>query len=337
MHKRDDGFTLGEVLVATTLTLMVISAGLTAFTRSLEITDTARLLSNTNHGMQAAMSMMVRDFMQTGQGIPKGGMPIPSGDGSVALVRPAPIGTNLTFPAGWVTLPAVAPGGALGPTVLGVKTDMVSIFYADATLQINQFPLAAIAADGSTMTVAAATPIGGADGLREGDLILFSNALGNAVQMITDVNGQTVTFDPGDSIGFNQRDASQGTIMQLQSSPGVYPPTTAVRVWMVNYYIDATTDPELPRLVRQVNGGTRLAIALGVENLQYTYDLIDGITNPSNVETPAAPFSANQIRKANLFMAARSLDRSKPINQLLRNSMAVSVGLRSLSFVDRYR
>jgi hypothetical protein len=36
-------------------------------------------------------------------------------------------------------------------------------------------------------------------------------------------------------------------------------------------------------------------------------------------------------------MAARSLDRSKPINQLLRNSMAVSVGLRSLSFVDRYR
>jgi len=287
--------------------------------------------------MQAAMSMMVRDFMQTGQGIPKGGTPIPSGLGSVPIVRPAPIGTTLTFPAAWVTMPAVATGGSLGPTVLGVQTDMVSIFYADATLQINQFPLSAIAADGSTMTVAAATPIGGADGLRPGDLILFSNALGNALQMITAVNGQVVTFDEGDTLGFNQRAASQGTVMQLQSSPGVYPPTTATRVWMINYYIDATTDPALPRLVRQVNGGTRLAIALGVENLQFTYDLIDGITNPSNVETPVAPFSPNQIRKANLFVAARSLDRSLPINQFLRNSMAVSVGLRSLSFVDRYR
>ncbi len=110
-----------------------------------------------------------------------------------------------------------------------------------------------------------------------------------------------------------------------------------MRVWLVSYYIDSTTDPQVPRLIRQVNAGSRLAIALGVENLQFTYDLIDGITNPSNVETPVSPLSPNQIRKANLFLAARSLDKSLPSNQYLRNSMASSVGLRSLSFVDRYR
>ena len=55
------------------------------------------------------------------------------------------------------------------------------------------------------------------------------------------------------------------------------------------------------------------------------------------VETPPAANSANQIRKANLFIAARSLELSLPTGQFVRNSMAAGVGLRSLSFVDRYR
>ena len=44
------------------------------------------------------------------------------------------------------------------------------------------------------MTVDARTTITGADGIKVGDLILFSNAQGNAMQMVTGVNGtQTVT------------------------------------------------------------------------------------------------------------------------------------------------
>jgi hypothetical protein len=310
---------------------------MTVFTRSLEISDTARLMGDTNHGMQAAMSMMTRDFMQTGQGIPKGGVPIPSGTPSNPILRPAPTGVTLTLGASAVTLPAVWTGGGLGPSVLGVHSDMAAVLYADATQALNQFPLSAIAANGSTMTVNAGTPINGVGGISVGDLILFTNALGSAIQAVTAVSGQTVTFASGDPLRFNQRTAPQGTIMNLQSSSGVYPLTTAMRVWLVSYYVDATTDPLLPRLVRQVNAGTRLAIALGVDNLQVTYDLIDGITNPSNVETPVAPFSPNQIRKANLYLAMRSLDKSLPSNQYLRNSMAISVELRSLSFVDRYR
>ena len=37
------------------------------------------------------MSLMVRDFIQTGQGIPAGGIPMPTGLGSVAVRRPARI------------------------------------------------------------------------------------------------------------------------------------------------------------------------------------------------------------------------------------------------------
>ena len=122
--------------------------------------------------------------------------------------------------------------------------------------------------------------------MRAGDIILFTNALGSAMQMVSDVNGQVVTFAAGDAMGLNQRAAPQGTLMQLTSGPGVFPPTTATRINLVSYYIDNATDPTTPRLVRQVNLGARLAVALGIENLQMTYDLVDGATNPSNVETP---------------------------------------------------
>lgn len=335
MRERDAGFTLVETLIATALTLVVMVAALGAFNMAMTLSHTTRIVSETNQAMQAAMSLLVRDFIQAGQGIPTGGIPVPTGTGTQPIVRPSPA---MTFPAAWVALPAVSPGGSLGPVVRGMTTDVVTILYADPTLPLNQWPLAGIASDGSAMTVDARTPISGADGIQPGDLILFSNALGNALQMVTTVNGtQTVGFAAGDPLNLNQRGAPQGTILQLRSGPTTFPPTTASRVLMISYYVDTTTDPDLPRLIRRVNARPPRAIALGVENLQLSYDLVDGTTNPSNVETPPAANSPNQIRKANLFLAARSLEISRPTGEFIRNSMAEAVGLRSLSFVDRYR
>ena len=107
---------------------------------------------------------------------------------------------------------------------------------------------------------------------------------------------------------------------------------------MVSYYLDTTTDPTLPRLVRQVNDGARLAIALGVENLQLTYDLVDGVTNPTNVETPVAPEQPESDPQGQPVPGgAVARHQTCRRNQYLRNSMATEVGLRSLSFVDRYQ
>lgn len=333
----ESGFTLGETLIATALTLVIVSSAIEVMTRTVTLTGTSRVMSETNHGLQAAMSLMVRDFMQTGQGVPLGGIPLPTGGGAQDVLRPGP-SALMTFPAGSATLPSLSPGNGMGPTLLGVQTDIVTILYVDRTLNLSANPLTAIAADGSTMTVNAATPITGLDAIKQGDLILFSNAQGNALQYVTSTpTTQTVSFGSGDPMRLNQRGAPQGTIMNLQSTPGVYPPTTATRVLMVSYYVDITTDPALPRLVRRVGMGSNLAIAMGVENLQLTYDLVDGVTNPTNVNTPAVTNSANQIRKANLFISARSQDVNPQTRQFFRNSMATQVGLRSLSFVDRYR
>jgi hypothetical protein len=182
------------------------------------------------------------------------------------------------------------------------------------------------------------TPITGPTGLQIGDLILLSNALGNAVGMVTNLpGGQQVVLAPGDALGINQPNAPQGTILNLQSLPGVYPPTTATRILMISYYIDNQTDPTLPRLIRQINAGQPLAIALGAENLQLSYDFIDSINNPANQKNVPAGNSANQIRKVNLFLATRSLDKSISLNDYFRNSMGTEIGLRSLSYVNRYQ
>ena len=341
MHKHDEaGFTLAELLVSTVVTLMVLAAALGAFADAMRITDSARETTDTNQNIEVALSLMVRDFIQAGsQGYPIGGVPIPSGAGAVALDRPAPAGSSLTFPATYEVMPAIAPGGGQGPLVLGVTTDMVTIMYVDPaspsiTINGDQADPGSISADGSTMTVPSGTDISGADALQEGDLLFFDGGK-KAIQMVTGISGQTVSFGAGDDLNINQRGAASGTILQL-SDDGVYPVVEVKRVLMISYYIDLVTDPELPRLVRQVNNGPRLAVALGIENLQITFDLVDGTDNPTNVETPADPYSPHQIRKANLFLAGRSLDVNPRTRQFYRNTAATQVSLRSLTFVDRY-
>jgi type II secretory pathway pseudopilin PulG len=332
----DAGFTLIETLFATAITLVVLGAAITALANAVSLGDKTRRVTDTNQGLQAALALMVRDCIQTGHGIPAGGVPLPGGDGSVGVIRPGPPGGAIMFPAAWATLPAVAPGAALGPNVRGQATDMLTLLYADPTLDLSQWPLASLANDGSQMTVDARTDVTGADGLRVGDVIMFSNAAGNALQMVTSVDGQTAEFAAGDPLQLNQRGADTGSVLALRTGAS-FPPTTATRVVMVSYYIDAVTDPAWPRLVRQVNGGVRAAIALGVENLQVSFDLVDGETNPANVKSPADDNSANQIRKVNLFIAGRSQDEDPDTRAFYRNAVATEVSLRSLSFVDRYR
>ena len=40
-------------------------------------------------------------------------------------------------------------------------------------------------------------------------------------------------------LNLNQPGAAAGSIIQIQDAPGSYPPTTATRLWLVTYYIDA--------------------------------------------------------------------------------------------------
>jgi len=228
--------------------------------------------------------------------------------------------------------------------------------YADSTLPLNQAFLTAVSS--GSMTVNAGTPIaaGVNTDIATGDLIMLSNANGNALVEITRTTGtQTVFYQAGaGAYQLNQTGAASGSMMCLQNpgtnvttncsgNNGGYPPTTATRVWMTSYYLDATTDPRLPRLVRRVNFDPNRPgrpVALVIENLQLSFDVVDGVTNPTNLATvPDAlnpTLSPNQIRKVNLFVAARSTAEFRKTRQFLRNSVSTQVSLRGLSFVDRY-
>lgn len=337
LRRADAGFTVGEAVVATALTLVVVLVALGTFSDAMRLTDLARRTAETNQELQSALGQMVRDTMQAGQGIPIGGIPIPAGIGATPVTRPSPPGTAMTFPVANEVLPAVSPGGGLGPVVNGRQTDLLAILMADPSLPLSEWPLASVAADGTSAVIDARTANEGPDAVRAGDLILFSCALGNALQMVTQADGQTLSFDAGDAMNLNQRAAPQGTLLTLQSGPGAFPPMTATRVVLVSYYLDATTDPALPRLVRQRNMGARLAIALGVEDLRVAFDLIDGATNPVGVETLVAPQSPHQIRLVSLRLTGHAREAATPGGEPYSHTVATQVSLRSLSFLDRYR
>jgi hypothetical protein len=335
------GFSLVELLIASTITLVVVGATLDSFRHGMAVNDAATLIGDSSQNLRAGGALMMRELMQAGRLVPTGGIPIPNGVGVTAIKRPGPPGTNYTFgdPSITTVLPPVVPGSGLGPRVLGVATDMVTILLVDTKVPLDQFPLASVAADGSSATVNAATVLNDpATGIVAGDLILFKNGLGSALQTVTGLAGQQINFDPGDWFNLNQRNALQGTILNLKAG-AAFPPTTAFRVQMLTFYVDATTTPDSPRLVRQVNHYTASGQALAgtVESLVMTYDLYDGGANPSNVPTPVPPNTPQQIREINLTVGVRSDMPSMQLHRYVRTQVNTAISLRNLAFVDRYR
>ena len=334
--RRDRGFGLLELMIGVGLTLVILATTLVALNSGVRMTDTARSVSEMQHNGRNGLNQMTRDLVQTGQGIPTGGIPIPSGAGVTPIVRPGP-GT-LSYPAAAVVLPALTPGQAEGPVVNGRLTDIINLVYADQTLDLDEFPLVSIAPDGGTMTVDPGTQILNPDnGLSIGDLILFSNPLGHAVQQVTGLlGGSTAQFGAVDSMNLNQRSVPAGTIMQLQDAPGSFPTTTARRIWLITYYVD-NADSDTPKLIRVVNNGTPRPIALDVEDVQFTFDLVDGYTNPADVDAPPVGNSPAQIRKVNLTLATRSGEQDQATGRYQYQTLTTQVALRSLSFLDRYQ
>jgi hypothetical protein len=323
------------------ITVIVVGLTLQAFIAAQQTNQIGSSILETNQNVRAGMSYLTRDLMQTGNGIPTGGIPVPSGTGSRPINRPGPA-SGMTFPAGQV-LQAITTGRDLGPTVDGQATDLITVLFADRSVAIDDFPLAALTSGGARARVDARTPIAAGPGaVQSGDIILFSNALGNALQTVTGTDGgQTMAFDAGDPFAFNQQNTQFGGISALHDSNGVFPPTTATRVTMVTYYIDAVSNPQVPRLVRCRNFEPARPVALVIDNLQITYDLVDGSNtiNPAlvNVPTAVAPNTAAQIRKINLYLSGRSETIDTRSRQRFRTNLATQLSLRGLAFVNRYQ
>jgi len=344
--KREQGFGMVEALIACTLFLVLMASTLGSLNNALGVNEKTNQMTDLEQNLRAGMNFMVQDFIQAGWQIPTGGISIPSGAGAISVKRPGPPGTDYYFSPD-VTISAVSPGADMGPVGQGRTTDIVNILYADNTLfpnsrrLLNQYPPTAVAANGSSVTVDNNTQISGVPGaITPGDLILF-NGSHTSLQYVSRGQNQTMFFDPNDPLGLNQP-GKTGSVTCLQTdgcagTSGSYPGMTVMRVWLVSYYLDMTTDPTLPRLIRRINNRAGQVVALVLEDMQMSYDLVDGVTNPTNVKSPTAPNSNNQIRKANVLLSGRSDTKVRNTNDYLHRDLSTQISLRSLAFVNRYR
>ena len=247
--KREAGFSLIELLVAMTVTLIVVAATLGLFQSALRTNESSQQLSNMNGNLRSAMNLMTRDLLQAGQGIPTGGVPLPVGAGCANVNRPVPVGTS-TFAYGCPNsasnpnLPAVIPGNATGPIVPGSagnlgspnltwvpspgpNSDIVTMLYQDNTLVTNSIingpiltPNYLITLTTTSMTFSNVTPVStGSNTANIGDIFLVQGAGLSRFVVVTSISAQTLNFVAGDVFNLNQQaTANSGTIKDLQTA-----------------------------------------------------------------------------------------------------------------------
>jgi prepilin-type N-terminal cleavage/methylation domain-containing protein len=361
------GFTLVELMVSMGITLVVMGGTLAALNDAFGAAESANSIIGLNNNLRIGVDLIVRDLLQVGQGLPTGRtVQVPNGDGALRIQRPRPVGSACTeWPADTVSIPAVTPGPGCGPIVNGVPTDMVTTMAVDSVL--DAVPVASFDVAGRAATIslpaqaAGGVDISNGDGddVRTGDLLMFTKGSVSALAYVTSVDGgQTVTFAAGDPMNLNQSaEALNGTVDDLATmAPTAANSARASRIRLITYYLDNTLDATTPRLIRHVGWGDPGAavnqrgqtVAFAVENLQFTYDMVDGVTNPSNVRMVANdlttggacapnPCSPNQVRKLNVLLAGRSADTFSATGRFFRTALSTQVSLRSLALVDRYR
>jgi type II secretory pathway pseudopilin PulG len=371
---RNAGFTLVELLMAMGVTMILLYSAVQVFRDATYSNQVVVQAADMSDNLRAGLNLIQTDLQQAGTGIPPGGVHIPftpdsSGCATTAVINRPKLNGSTTFPNCSDTIPAVEPGNEMGPPITAPDatsgtvqnpnsiTDEITMLYQDNTLKLDSLPVyntkqcpnGSLILTGTTLTVTFdpgcinLTTAGIL--LQAGDLILLTNPIGNTLVCITGVNlaSNSLTFAPGDPFGLNGRNEAGGTINQMEPNGcgggnACFPGTLATRVWMVSYYLDNTSSPPFVRLVRQINMYPPTPVGETLENLQFTYNFVDGIANPSNQPSVPSGNSESQIRSVNVYLGARSsyMVHEGGRSVYSRNNLMTQVSLRSMAYVNRY-
>jgi prepilin-type N-terminal cleavage/methylation domain-containing protein len=374
-NHKNRGFSLMELMVAMAMGVVILTAAVSLFSKALSASFIVTQRAEMQQDGRAAMDMMAKDISLAGAGISSGGVQLPDGAGATASKfgcdQTSCFVTNNLYPInnhfyGIIPNPGIGLSVMTAGGVLSPPTDVLSVAYTDDTFPL-QFYSVALNASGNQATFTVVNPPPNplpnpwpplpindpAQGLKVGDLILFSNSVGQAVGEVTRVNaGGVVDFQNGDALNINQSTAANGNIKALwggAAPPAVPPPIVCNRLLMITYYIDVpagtdgiryTSDDGPPRLMKQVSGQSPVPVAENVAGLQASYDIFDDVAGVATANLKDAGMSAgkspNQIRKVNLSVMTRSpLAGGKEGFQSM--NLASSVSARDMSFKDRYK
>lgn len=359
------GYSLIELLMAMAVMTVVMAATLGGLSNAMKANDAVLNVTGMNGSIRAGMDLMVRDLLQVGSGLPPSHViGVSSGAGSTPIRLPGPpcagtpcVPVTLTMAAGDADIGGVVPLPGAGPTINGVPTDVVVTLSAD-----NSFVSVPVTAHTDTTITVGAPGLNLATGptaVTPGQLMMVMKGSVTTLLQVTDVDATTrvLTFADGDSLNLNQSTATAGNLPALiDAAPADVPGAANItRIRMISYYLDAKADPSHPRLVRRVNNGHPTtynnelgnAVALDIENLQFSFDLA-ATGNPANVKMNTAdrsgtgacnpnPCAEAQIRKGNIALTGRSQNANNVKNYAFRNTLASQVSFRGMAFVDRYR
>ncbi|MDA2937723.1 hypothetical protein MYX75_05605 [Acidobacteria bacterium AH-259-A15] len=332
------GYSLVELIVASLFGVLFLVAAGALFRPAVDISYLLTQQAGVQQAARLAVNVITRELRMAGNGIPAGGIQLPSGTSSQpSKFACDPTGcyvSNNTYAAD--RLYGVTPGDAKGTTVNGIVTDVITIAYRDPNSNLDQYPLLDIKSDGDKITFDAQTtpPYDDPDvGAEVGDVLLLCNVNGCAAGVVTKVRGKgKVDLKKKDPLDFNQPRAAYGNIASIINPPAA---TRAFRLLVVTYFID-NSNVDLPRLMRQVNALSPQVAALYVENLQLSYDIFDENSSSVTSNLPAAGGTPNQIRKINISIGARAPAEGLFGRGYERITLTTSVSTRNLRFRTLY-
>ena len=374
--KSQSGFTLLELLVASSIGLIVILAMTSLFKTGMDATFTVTQRLETQQNMRAAIELMTKDLSLAGAGLPSGGVQLVTG-GTQSKFACNQTGTcyvpNNTYPnsgAGTQNyMYGIIPGfsnGVQNAAVIaaapGQINDSLTAIYCDYNFPLSNFTWTFNGAPPTSATVGligapnASNPtnILAPGGLQVGDLLLFvmntpgngkgvnGNSLVQNAAVVVEITGlpanTTVDFAAGDALNFNQNGG--GTSNNLATAVGAGTQTTVCRLYAVTYFLQvppAGGTVQTPRLMRQVNGLNAVPVADNIINLQFTYDVIDA--NLGNISANQQdPIGAGQ--SPGLIQKVNIWILGQSITPYGKRSqsmfLATSVSARDMSFCNSY-
>lgn len=318
MNKSQRGFSLLELLVATSIGLTVILVMMSLFKTGMDTSMKVMQRAETQQNVRAAMQLMTKDINLAGAGLPSGGLQLSTGGLSRFACNQA--GTcyvnGNTYPNSGTGTPnymyAIEPNfgngvqnNAVIPNAPGQVNSSITTISCDYNFPLTNFNFTIT----SPTTATVAVVNGGVQpnnilapgGLQIGDLLLLTvsiagngkTANGNSsiqtaavVAEVTGIpNNTNLTFAAGDALNFNQTAGANNlaaVAAAVAAAPvGSNPQTSVCRLNAVSYFLQvppAGGTVQTPRLMRQVNGLNAVPVADGIINLQFTYDIIDTTT-----------------------------------------------------------
>ena len=370
------GFSLLELMVASSIGLVLVFAMTRLFKMGMDATFTVSQRAETQQNMRAAIELITKDISMAGAGLPAGGLQLVTG-GARSNFACNQTGTCYvpanTYPnSGTGTanyMYGILPGfnngvqnGVAIPNAPGQINSSITSIYCDYNFPLANFTFTFPTTTSANVALVNAgvqpNNILAAGGLNAGDLLLFivstpgngTGAVGTSlvqnaavVAEITSIPSNTsINFATGDALNFNQAGGANNlaSVSAAIAAGGGRAQTTACRLNAVTYFLQvpaAGGTVQTPRLMRQVNGLDAVPVADNIINLQFTYDVINS-ANRTIFANLADPIGAGQ--SPSLIQKVNVWIIGQSLTQAGRKSqnmyLATSVSARDMSFCNSY-